>query len=353
MKNSRKTLLVATGAAAVGIAAAFLFYVSFQHGETAHASPAPDLFSALPAGAPTLVYIDLAAVRASSFYQHRPDKGPIAVPDRNYAEFVQSTGFDFEKDLDRVVIATWPASQGKDPRKIVVVADGNFDRAKIRDYATRKGKIDHQEGHEVFMFQADDRAAWNSIVFLDDHRLAIIEGSSIAPLLANQGSNSTGDLANGPDPARERAARLDGAAAFMITRVPPIPDNSFFAITRGKNALSDGGPQSAQLMNLARSVQWISVAAAPDGDNVRVSIEGECATSTDARQLQAALEVFRLFGRAALESPKTRDSMDPDSFAIFESLLKSAEVTSTAERTRILVEITPDVLKLGGTHKAQ
>ncbi len=113
-----------------------------------------------------------------------------------------------------------------------------------------------------------------------------------------------------------RASRMDGAAAFMIARVPPIPDN-----------FAAAGAQSAQLAALARSVQWVSVAAAPDGDNVRVSVEGECATSTDARQLQAALEVLRLFGRAALESPKTRQSMDPASFVVLESLLKTADVT--------------------------
>jgi len=345
MFRSRKTVLIAMGLTVFAIAAAFLFYVSFRRGETAHASSVPDLLSALPAGAPTLAYIDLAAVRASSFYQNRPDKGRITVPDRNYAEFVRSTGFDFEKDLDRVALAAWPAPPGssasaKEPKKIVVIADGRFDRAKIREYAKQKGKIDHEQGHEVFRFPADDPANWNSLFFLDDHRVAIIEGSSIAALFASHASNPSNDSSG--DPARNRAARMDGAAAFIVTRVPTVPDN-----------FSQGSVQSAQLASLARSVQWITLAAAPDGDNLRVSLEGECATSTDARQLQAALEMLRLFGRAALESPKTRQSMDPAAFAVSESLLKTAEVTATAERTRILFELTPDVLKLSGPPKTQ
>jgi hypothetical protein len=341
MQKPRKTLGVAAGLLMVGTAAAFLIYASFGHGETAHASPAPDLLSAMPVGAATLIYVDLAAVRASSFYQHRADKGPIAVPDKNYSEFVRSTGFDFEKDLDRVAMATWPAPSAKEPRRTVVIADGRFDRAKIRDYAKREGKLDREEGREVFRFPADDQAHWNSITFLDDHRIAIVEGSSIGQLLASHEGNSSSDSANGPDPARERASRLDGAAAFMIARVPPVPDN-----------FAAGGAQSAQLAALARSVQWISVAAAPDGDNVRVSLEGECATSADARQLQSALEVLRLFGRATLESPKTQQSMDPARLAVLESLLKAAEVTATAERVRILLEVTPDVLKLGEAQTA-
>src|ERR1700674_4066715 len=150
-----RTVGIAVAACAMAIGA--LVFVSFSRGKTANASPAPELLSALPAGAPTLVYVDLAAVRASSFYQHRPDKGPIAIPNQDYADFVRSTGFDFEKDLDRVLVASWPAPSSKEPIKNVVIAEGRFDRAKIRDYATRKGKLDYQQGRDVFLFPTNDR----------------------------------------------------------------------------------------------------------------------------------------------------------------------------------------------------
>src|ERR1700722_6020616 len=258
MQRSRKTFFVSAGVAVTAISVLFVSYGIFRHGATAHASPVPELFSALPAGAPTLAYLDLSAIRASSFYQHRPDKGPIAVPNQDYADFIRSTGFDFEKDLDRVVIAAWPAS-GNEPRKNMAIAEGRFDRAKIRDYALRKGKLDHQQGHEVFQFPANDRMGSNSLAFLDDHRIAMVEGPSIAPLLAAHSDDPAAD------PARERAARVDGAAAFAIARVPPVPDN-----------FSAGGAQSTQLASLARSVQWVTLAARPEGDNLRISLEGEC-----------------------------------------------------------------------------
>jgi hypothetical protein len=335
MRISRKTILLSSGVAATAIAAGLLLYGSFRHSATAHASPAPELLSALPPGAPTLVYLDLAAMRASSFYQHRTDKGPIAVPNQDYADFVRSTGFDFEKDLDRVVFASWPAASGKEPRKNMVIAEGRFDRAKIRDYAMRKGKLEQQQGHEVFLFPTTDRAGWNSISFLDDHRIALVEGASIAPLFAPR-------AVVGTDPTRERAARVDGAAAFAITRVPPRPDNS-----------SSNGALSTQLASLARSVQWITLAANPEGDNLRISLEGECDNSTDAIQLRSALELLRMIGRASLESPKTRQSMDPAALASLQTILSNAEVTQAAERVRILVELTPDVLKFGEKRKAQ
>jgi hypothetical protein len=335
MKKDTQGFQIGASVAACALVAGTLCYLGPWRGKTANASPAPELLSALPAGAPTLVYLDLAAVRASSFYQHRPDKGPIAVPNPEYADFVGSTGFDFEKDLDRVVVASWPAS-GSEQRKNVVIAEGRFDRAKIHDYAMRRGKLDHQQGHDVFVFPGKDRMALSSVAFLDDHRIAIVTGPSIAAVLAGRGDDRASD------PARERAARLDGAAAFAITRVPPVPAD-----------FGPGPSQSVQLASVVRSVQWITVAARPEGDNLRISLEGECDNTTNALELKSALEILRMFGRAGLDSPKTRQSMDPAVLAMLQTILGTAEVTQAAERVRILMEITPDVWKLSGPLRPQ
>jgi hypothetical protein len=337
MQKCRKNLLVAAGLGVLGFFAIFAGYAAFRRGEITHASPAPDLLSALPPGAPSIVYIDLLAVRSSSFYQHRPDKGPIAMPNKNYADFVQSTGFDFEKDLDRVVIASWPGVFSAEKKGTIAIADGRFDLARIRGYAMQKGKVEHQNGHEVFVFPSNaptSPGGSNSVTLLDDHRVAIVEGPSIGPLFAAGGGTA------GNDSAIERATRLDGAAIFAISRMPPLPDK-----------FSPGGIQSTQFLNLARSIQWITLAARPEGDNLRISLEGECTSASDARQLQSSLEVLRMFGAAALDGPKAHQSMDPGSFTVMETLLKSAEVTSSAERVRILIELTPDIFKLGGARK--
>jgi hypothetical protein len=345
MLRSRKTFLVVASLAVLVVAGTVLVYSGYLRTGVAGASPATELLSEVPAGAPTLIYVDLAAIRTSSFYQNRPDHSPLTIPDSDYAKFVQATGFDFEKDLDRVAIASWPQSLTPERKSTVAVAEGRFDRQKIRDYAMKNGKVDHQQGREVFLFPANGPTAagsakpptepsWNSLVFLDDHRIAMLEGSSIAPVLESHGANSAAD------PTHERAARVNGAAAFVISRAPAVPDN-----------FAPGGMQSTQMANLLRSVQWITLAARPEGENLRVSLEGECLTDTDARQLQSTIETLRMLGQAALESPKTRQSMDPATFGVLDTLLKTADVKETAERVRILVEITPDVLKLSGKQK--
>jgi hypothetical protein len=343
MRKYKSVLLAGAGLAVLVTATAF--YVGVLRGDSAHPSPALEILSQIPAGAPTLVYIDLAAIRASSFYQNRPDHSPLTLPNSEYAKFVQATGFDFEKDLDRVAIAAWPQSSGQDQKKTIAVAEGRFDRQKIQDYTMKNGKLDRQQGHDVFLFpvreptgagstKSPTESRWNSLVFLDDHRIAMLDGPSIAAVLAPHTADSA------TDPVRERAARVDGAAVFLISRVPSIPDN-----------FAPGGMQSATFAGLVRSVQWITLAVRAEGENLRVSLEGECLTDADARQLQSALETLRMFGRAALESPKTRQSMDPATLGVLETLLKTADITETAGRVRLLVEVTPDILKLSGAQK--
>jgi hypothetical protein len=233
------------------------------------------------------------------------------------------------------VVASWPGASLKEPRRNVVIAEGQFNRAKISEYAARKGKLDRQQGRDVYHFSADDHSHPESMTFLDEHRIAIVDGLSIAPLFATD--PSAGSAA---DPARERAARVDGAAAFMIMPVPPIPPDA-------------GNPQAAQFIALARSVQWVTLAARPEGDDLRVSLEGECDNSSDAQSLKSMLEVLRMFGKAGLENQNTTKSMTPASLAIAQSLLTSAEVTQSAERVRILLNLTPDIFKLSQAQKPQ
>jgi hypothetical protein len=236
------------------------------------------------------------------------------------------------------VIGSWPVASEKEQKKNIAIAEGRFDPTKIRSYAASRGKIDHQRGREIFLFRSGTLGGWNSAFFLDEHRLALVSGQSIDPLFAS----ATSDAA--VDPVLERASRLDGAAAFAILRVPPISTDD---PTGG--ALQ--GVPASQLMSLARSLRWVTFAARPEGNDLRVSLEGECDNGEDARQLQSALELLRVFGRMGLESPKTRQSMSPAALASLQILLNSAEVTQTAERVRVLMELTPEIFDAGSADK--
>ena len=336
MRTGTTKLRISAAVALCAAIAAALIAANSLAGRAAEPSSPADLLDALPSGASTLVYLDLAAIRASSFYQRRPDKGPIAVPNQDYQDFVRSTGFDFEKDLDRAVVGLWPAT--KNARKNVAIAEGRFDREKIRAYAENQGRIDHQRGREVFLFPTSAQGNWNSAVFLDEHRLALVSGQSIDPLFETHSADAASS------PVHERAARFDGAAAFAVSQIPPIPDDA------GGGPLSS--PAGAQLLTLVRSVRWVTFALRPEGNNWRVALEGECDNGEDARELQSALELLRAFGRMGLQDPKTRGSMSPEALASLQSVLNSAEVTQTDQRVRILVELKPDILNPAPPHNS-
>lgn len=112
------------------------------------AAPPSDILSELPPDAPVVAYIDATTLRS---LQNSPlaaalglaSPGPQA--DRDYANFVRDTGFDYTRDLDHAAVAFWPASIGTPANvlgedRVVAIADGRFDQPKIKSSALRTGK---------------------------------------------------------------------------------------------------------------------------------------------------------------------------------------------------------------------
>ena len=128
----RRTLPIAL--AVVTIAAALVFAVQLRK----HAPPEP---ARLLPGADGFLYADYSWVR-------RANNGKPFYPvthDPDYQQFIQETGFDFERDLDDVAFAihypkNWPGggtgSTAPEPRFSEVIT-GRFDTAKCNAYLKR------------------------------------------------------------------------------------------------------------------------------------------------------------------------------------------------------------------------
>ena len=71
--------------------------------------------------------------------------------DKEYAQFVRATGFEYTRDLDRVVLALIPKSPAN---QTVALAEGRFDQQKITGFALLTGKLEHQDGAEVYVLPA-------------------------------------------------------------------------------------------------------------------------------------------------------------------------------------------------------
>ena len=145
------------------------------------AGPPPDILSQLPADAPVVAYIDAANLRT---LQNSPlaaalglaSPGPQA--DRDYANFVRDTGFDYTRDLDHAAVALWPASFGTPENvlgedRVLAIADGRFDEQKIKAYALRTGKEIVSGSQPVYEVPGNPPV---SLTFLSPTRIALAGG---------------------------------------------------------------------------------------------------------------------------------------------------------------------------------
>ncbi len=327
MKIAQRTLLVLSLAAGLGFAGLYLLRrgpIAAQNG------PVPELLTLVPADAPYLFYADLAALRASPFLTQLAALAPAGPLDREYAEFVQATGFDYTRDLDRVALAPQPGSANTFS---MAVAEGRFDRGRIIRYALLSGRIERQNGSEVYVVPGGSPGKQVAFTFLSAQRILATDRPDRMPALAVH-------LAGGFDPAmRERISRVAGSALFAVGRVGALPEN-----------FSPGGLRSDQFNNLVRSLGWVSFAARLDGDRLKVALEGDCDTPESARQLAGTLDGLRLLAQAALADPRTRQRLQPQAAATLEDLLRVMQLSQDNQHVRLMLELTPAMLSGVASH---
>jgi hypothetical protein len=333
------------------IAGAVGVYYYRQHGPlpalpgvTNIPGPPPDILSQLPADAPVIAYVDAAALRK---LQNSPlaavlgltSPGPDA--DREYAEFVRDTGFDYTRDLDHAALAFWPASFG-DPNnpfgedRVLAIADGRFDKQKIEAYALRTGKIAVRGSQSVYEIPGNPSVSWE---FLSPTRIALAGGENATDLLAS--------IVSAGMPARDsamqsRIKRIAGAPIFALARTDHLPPGLY---TSFKN--------SPQLDHLARSIRSLTLAGQAAGDNMNLALDAECDSMKNAFEISALLDTFRMVGSMALHDPKMRGQMTRQQAAFLAALLTQTKVTHQDKWVRLSLQITPEMLGTPRTRPAR
>src|SRR5208283_2036350 len=225
-----------------------------------------------------------------------------------YTQFVQATGFNYERDLDRVALGV---SRGSNGSIFVVIADGRFDRARIEAHARRSGRSEVKNGATIFSIAPSGTSQVLFFTFLRGDRMAWTNDPSAAALFGQ------------PDPFaaewRERYVRLAGTPLFAVIR-----QDSAAAAALAQQA--PGGFRSPQLAALLAQLQWISIGAKPDGNLLRVVAEGECESEATMRQLNDLLSGILVLAQVGLNGADTRKKLDPQLREGYLELLQSAEV---------------------------
>ncbi len=309
------------------VSAAALYYAR-RGPHAAQRGNIPELVSLAPADTAYLFYLDLAALRASSFLTRLAALAPSPARDPEYARFVRATGFDYTRDLDRVAFAVRP---GTSASLNVALAEGRFNRERISSYALGSGKRERHGSAEVFLFPPGPHSKPMALAFLGPNRVALADGPDAREVLERLlVEREAGQF---QPTMRERISRLADSPAFAVGQVGRLPEN-----------FAPGGLRSDQFSNLVRSLRWFTLAARPERDRLRVWLEGECDTAENARQLAGTLDGLRLLGQAALADPKTRQRLEPEAARLLEAMLGGIEVSRNDLRVRLNVELTEQML---------
>ncbi len=332
---NRKKLLAGSLAVTALLLAGWLYFRSLA-GNAQRSGE--DLLSHLPGDSTSMIYVDLKPLRMSPFFRELLTWAPSPSLDEEYAKFVQATGFDYERDLDRLAISFGGTAQ--DP-KTMAVAEGRFDRKKIEAYSAKFGTLKTAARKTIYAVPLSKPVRTAYFTFLRDNQVALCNDASCF----FQGSEKSAD----DQEWSEHFLRLAGTPLFGIMR----QDSQLLS------ALSQRGPggwRSPQLATLLGQLRWVSVSAKPDGEQMRVVADGESPNEGTIHQLSDMLGGLLILAQAGLDDPKARKQLDPKLRDAYLALLKSAVVEKqdrgNSKSVRLIFEITPQLLESAHTAPA-
>jgi hypothetical protein len=274
----------------------------------------PELIALAPVDANTLIYLDLQTLRDSAFLEDLARWAPAPEQDAEYKQFIAATGFDFERDLDRVLLLL-PAHDT--PRGTVAVAEGRFDRARISTYVLRAGRREMAGDREYFIVPVESEARAVTLSFLSPGRILLAEGET-------------------------QPAPTGGISVAMQEKVRRVAGSPLFAL--GTLPASAPPRASGQLDRLLATIRWWSLAVRPEDDRLLIVAEAECQSEDDARQLAGAVDALRAFGRSLLAERTVQQRLPPESAILVEAMLQRGQVSQQQRQVRFHFDVTREML---------
>ncbi len=325
-----KSLLVACLAIAVFVMA-FLAYRHWSSGDSL--SDRERMLAYMREDASAVMFMDVAQLRSSPFLAELFRWAPKPAPDSDYAQFLEATGFNYESDLDRLAMSI--NRQPQSPTAFAV-AEGRFDRKKIEAYAAKFASLRTADGKTLYAvpLSGSNRKAY--FTFLREDRIAWANDSSYFFQRPHSGSSTEW---------REHFSRLAGTPVFAVLR-----QESGAASALAQEA--PGGLRSPQLAALLAQLQWISISAKPEGNLLRVGLEGECQGESTEHQLKELLSGLVMLAQMGLNDSKTRAQLDPELREGYLQLLQSADIQQVdrggSKSVRVFFDVTPKLLESAG-----
>jgi hypothetical protein len=328
--DMKKWTWIALAALVVCLSTAAFF--GYRKWRVQNGSTRAGTLAAMPTDASAVLFVDLSELRQAPFFAQLYAWAPKPKVDEEYVQFVKDSGFDYERDLDRVAIAV--QKRGQDSA-LFAILDGQFDRQRIAAYARKNGSAVKTGAREVFSVPVSGTPKKISFTFLRNDRIALTNDSNLDIFL---------EARKGPEDMAEwrvRFERLGGSPLFAVIRQDA-------AVGAALAAQAPGGLRSPQLSTLLDQLQWITIAGKPENDRLRVVADGECTAEATARQLVDVINGVAILAEGGLNDPQTRQQLDPAMRQAYLELVKSADISKIdrgdTKSVRVVFEITPAFL---------
>jgi hypothetical protein len=234
------------------------------------------LLKRFPEGESSVLYMDLAALRASGVLQRlaRTD----TPPETEYREFVEQSGFDYAKDLDAVLVSF----QGDET---FFLLRGHFDWGRLVDFVTARGG-DCYNG--FCRTQSSTPNRWISFFAVTPSIMAMAvsrDAWAVDSMLTERSDPIVTEV-----PSHPVWLTLSGPALNRIKSLPP------------------GTKSFASALAKARQV---TLALGSSGDAYQAELRVDCRSTHEAldlaKQLQNVTDLLRRMIRLEKKTPNARD----------------------------------------------
>jgi hypothetical protein len=350
-----KKLALVIAAFLLLVAAAYYLYLRAPE---KYSGPVPELVALAPREAEGILYADLAAWRSSALLEQLRRLLPAAEEDSQYRSFVNETGFDYARDLDRAMVALIPASpanlRGWPAYHRLAIVEGRFAQDRITAYALKNGLRESHNGQEILVINdtatpdmPQQPAGQTRLAFLSRTRIGIANAGGNDPdhaararalILDTVRSLSGNDSLS---PLAERTKLIAGAPFFIVLNSAAIEQFS-----RMRNRAGAAPARAAELLSMS---QWLTIAARPEEEHIRVSVLAEYKSAWQATQLGLLLDGLLVLARSAVQNAQARNHLSPQELEQLEAILATVQVERRSNVVELRLEVSADAIALAAS----
>lgn len=297
MRSRRRQLWIAL-AVVVVLAGAIVMAILLRK------AAAPEAARLLP-DSDAVFYINLEPIRLLTGL----GKKPVAERDPEYQQFVQETGFDFERDLDRAAFAIHYGGGRDAETRYSEILQGHFDHTRVNQYLAKLSNngVEHYQGFDIYAIPLEGRTLRVVLLGLDMAAASNNADPGFIHYMVDRYKESALPFA-GPALVRDYYRRVPlGSVAWTIARMPQqtsMQDHSELLIPGGWSSLL---PKGSIVIASARPLTEVHLRA-------EVITDSEAQARNFTGKLNAFLALFN-----SIDISMDAGGPDPDVKKAFES----------------------------------